>query len=493
MAEDTVSPLPRRTGLFLHISRISDERISSIEKHMRVGSTHRVRVTGSVDVEGWASVTLRPSEMEAAVLTYADCAPGMVLEGTVSSVEKYGLLVSFGTNVRGIVTSLHLSDVVTARPQLNRFKVGRKVTVRVLGVDAERRRLQLTCKKSLLQDEAPPLTSYGAATRGAVFTGFITRVVPKGVTVTFYDNVHGFVSARTLLRAGVEDPVEAYQLGQVVKALVLSADEAAGRLLLSLDAALGADNEVSSGSGGAEVSLGAVVSATVAAISDRAIQLAIDGVEGQRATMMPEHLADSAQVGREIAGRLSIGDTLDNLRIIEKRFSSGDFVVTRQPLLRDAALTAADAERPREKGRNAGSQAGVYPSEYDHLRRGSICVGSVSGVTEAGVFVRFGGRISGLAPAVLESKNGDDWDDGFELGDAVRCAIKVRSTSGGPEGAAREEPFGHEPRRRKGHLRVVDGAVVDGRSDAVRIGVPTARRPGRAVWCGPRLSIGVLR
>ena len=89
-----------------------------------------------------------------------------------------------------------------------RTKVGALVKVRVLEVDADKRRCLLTMKRSLLESTLPIVTSYAQAAAGAptlVTHGFVTALRPSlGMIVTFYDNVHGLVSEKEMAAAVIQ-------------------------------------------------------------------------------------------------------------------------------------------------------------------------------------------------------------------------------------------------------------------------------------------------
>ena len=46
-------------------------------------------------------------------------------------------------------------------------------------------------------------------------TGFVTKVAPFGLHVSFYGNVFGLLPAKALTRHGIHDPSEAFSSGQV--------------------------------------------------------------------------------------------------------------------------------------------------------------------------------------------------------------------------------------------------------------------------------------
>jgi len=63
----------------------------------------------------------------------------------------------------------------------------------VLEVDACRKRLLLTHKKSLLESPFPALTDYKDATPGTTFHGVVTAVRSFGCIVRFFNNIQGIV------------------------------------------------------------------------------------------------------------------------------------------------------------------------------------------------------------------------------------------------------------------------------------------------------------
>jgi uncharacterized protein len=80
------------------------------------------------------------------VSTLADLREGMVLEGTVTNVVAFGAFVDVGVHQDGLVHVSQLSDRFVRDPA-EVVKVGDRVTVRVLSVDAARQRVGLTMKK----------------------------------------------------------------------------------------------------------------------------------------------------------------------------------------------------------------------------------------------------------------------------------------------------------------------------------------------------------
>lgn len=76
----------------------------------------------------------------------ADLKIGMVLEGVVTNVANFGAFVDIGVHQDGLVHVSQLADYFVKDPQ-KEVAVGKIVTVRVLEVDAARKRISLTMKK----------------------------------------------------------------------------------------------------------------------------------------------------------------------------------------------------------------------------------------------------------------------------------------------------------------------------------------------------------
>lgn len=53
------------------------------------------------------------------------------------------------------------------------------------------------------------------AKKGLRCTGTVTKVGSFGIHVTFYGNVFGVIPAKSMVKHGIQDPSEAFNLGQV--------------------------------------------------------------------------------------------------------------------------------------------------------------------------------------------------------------------------------------------------------------------------------------
>jgi uncharacterized protein len=79
------------------------------------------------------------------VLEMKDLTPGMVLKGTVRNVIDFGAFVDIGVHQDGLVHISQMTERFIKHP-LEAVSVGDIVEVKVMGVDLQKKRIQLTMK-----------------------------------------------------------------------------------------------------------------------------------------------------------------------------------------------------------------------------------------------------------------------------------------------------------------------------------------------------------
>ena len=225
---------------YVHISNAFDKgkdtRTSDSEFNKKFSLNTIVPKLRILSTSNWmdnvASCATAPSIVSSPVLNHSDIEPGTIYRSVpVTANYNGGVLVQLGSGVKGFIPVVHLFDKTTngENPYRNKvktekFKVGKKIDVRCLVVDPSEKKCLLTAKKTLLtSDIDDPITSYSSLLPGKIANGFVTRVTKQGLTITFYNNVFGRVSARKLAEElGVEDPTLDYCVGDVIKARVVN-------------------------------------------------------------------------------------------------------------------------------------------------------------------------------------------------------------------------------------------------------------------------------
>jgi uncharacterized protein len=77
-----------------------------------------------------------------------DLQPGMMLQGTITNVAAFGAFVDVGVHQDGLVHVSHLAKKFIKDPH-ETVRVGEVVTVKVLAVDLQRKRISLSIKEAV--------------------------------------------------------------------------------------------------------------------------------------------------------------------------------------------------------------------------------------------------------------------------------------------------------------------------------------------------------
>ncbi|MBQ7074142.1 S1 RNA-binding domain-containing protein [bacterium] len=164
---------------------------------------------------------------------------GKVFDGVVSGVSSYGLFVTIGGTVEGLV---HISEItyghVNNIDQLG--KIGDKMQVKVIGL--ENGKISLSAKQ-LKEDPWEALPKKVKV--GDVFEGKVIRFVPYGVFVRVFDDINGLVHLSELSQKSVNNPNEVVKLGQSVKVKLILLDPKNRKIGLSMKDLDGETSETS--------------------------------------------------------------------------------------------------------------------------------------------------------------------------------------------------------------------------------------------------------
>ena len=90
-------------------------------------------------------------EFKAGIEKISDLKPGMRLDGVVTNVANFGAFVDIGVHQDGLIHISHLSDTFIKDPR-DAVKTGDMVKVKVLEVDADRKRISLSMKTTTDED-----------------------------------------------------------------------------------------------------------------------------------------------------------------------------------------------------------------------------------------------------------------------------------------------------------------------------------------------------
>jgi small subunit ribosomal protein S1 len=177
-------------------------------------------------------------EAEAKVLEqarFAGLTEGDIVTGKVRSLTTFGAFVELG----GIDGLLHISDISWSRVEKPEdvLEVGQELTLKVLKVDAEGKRVSLGLKQLQAEPWDAAATKYVPGER---VTGTVTRLMDFGAFVELEPGVEGLIHVSEMSWVKkVRKPSDMLKTGETVEAVVLSVSVAEKRISLGLKQALG--------------------------------------------------------------------------------------------------------------------------------------------------------------------------------------------------------------------------------------------------------------
>ena len=180
-------------------------------------------------------VVLEEEERAAKDRRYTEVKEGAILHGTVRSLTDYGAFVDIG----GVDALLHVSDISRSRihKPADALSVGQEVDVKVLKIDAEKRRISVGMK----QLEPDPWDTVAAKYRaGERARGTVERVLEFGAFVELEPGIEGLIHVSEMSWAKkVRTPSDIVNPGDTVEVVILSVNPGERRIALGLKQALG--------------------------------------------------------------------------------------------------------------------------------------------------------------------------------------------------------------------------------------------------------------
>jgi small subunit ribosomal protein S1 len=165
---------------------------------------------------------------------------GDKVKGPVKSITDFGVFVGLTAGIDGLV---HLSDLSWNEPgeaAVRNYKKGQEVEALVLAVDVERERISLGIK----QLDGDPFATYTTLNdRGALVTGKVKTVDPRGAEITLSDDIVGYLRASEISRDRVEDARNVLKEGDEVSVMIVNIDRKTRNIQLSIKAKDSADQQ----------------------------------------------------------------------------------------------------------------------------------------------------------------------------------------------------------------------------------------------------------
>ncbi|KAH7144542.1 hypothetical protein B0J13DRAFT_675857 [Dactylonectria estremocensis] len=375
--------IPGLSG-FVHISRVKDGKVDALYESsgpFKVGSEHKGRVIGYNEVDGVFQLSFEKTALEQQYLRLEDVPIAAVVTCEIEKVViketgVTGLILKIAEGITGLVPEAHLSDVRLQHPE-KKFREGMKVKARVLYTNLSKRQMRLTLKKTLVNSEAPVIKSYEDVVVGMQVPGTIVKIHATGAFIQFFGSIRGYLPVSEMSEAYIRDPNEHFRVGQVVSVHALDVDPETKRFVVSCKdpSAFGLDKQNALKA----LQLGDIISAKVTQKTED--QVFVELESGLKAILPVGQLTDkSASKNQYAFKRISVGQTISNLMVIDKNENRRAIILTQKPSLINA------------------SKSKTLLTRFEDAKEGKVLAGFVRNVTLTAVFVQFAGNLNALLP-----------------------------------------------------------------------------------------------
>ncbi|ODQ65143.1 nucleic acid-binding protein [Nadsonia fulvescens var. elongata DSM 6958] len=395
---------------FVHISRISDDRVENLSAESgpyKPGTVHRARVLGFSAVDNLYILSMEPKVLAQKFLRVVDVPVGEVISGEVSKIlPKGGLIIDISSNMSGIVNENNMSDIKLIYPE-KKFSIGMKIKARVLSIDTQHHKIKLTVKKTLVNTQDPIITSFESVKPGMKTSGTIIAFKPKGAIVEFFGGVRGFLPVSEISEAFIKDPKEHFRLGQTVTVRVVSVEAESRKLIVSCRT-----SDVINNAQAAQLEElipgKSIVSGTIIEKSKNDVVVEI-GAGHVRGVIVLGQLSDeTGDRARAIQKKMKVGQVIEELVVLEKNIPK-----------RFVTLSA-------KKALVEDAKKSLLPATFDDIKVGEQVIhGYVRSATPKGVFVGFAGNLTGLAlkQHISDDQFVSDPSSMFDVYQTVACTI----------------------------------------------------------------------
>ena len=256
----------------LHVTDISWKRINHPAEVLTVGQNVKVQVIRFNEDTQRISLGMKQLENDPWQAVADKYKVDEVYKGKVTNITDYGAFVELEDGIEGLV---HVSEMSWTRKNVHPGKIvstSEEVEVKVLEVDADKRRISLGIK----QCQPNPWAAYvDEHPVGSVITGKIKNITEFGLFIGLTDEIDGMIHLSDISweKSG-EEAVKDYTKGQEIEAKIIDVDVEKERISLGIKQL----SEDSVNQALANVKKGDTVKAVVKAVDDKGITVEVEGL-----------------------------------------------------------------------------------------------------------------------------------------------------------------------------------------------------------------------
>lgn len=256
----------------LHVTDISWKRINHPAEVLSVGQTVKVQVIKFNEDNQRISLGMKQLEADPWAAVVEKYNVSEVYTGKVTNITDYGAFVELEDGIEGLV---HVSEMSWTRKNVHPGKIvstSQEVEVKVLEVDADKRRISLGIKQCTPNPWAAYVEEHPV---NSIIEGKIKNITEFGLFVGLSDEIDGMIHLSDISwdKAG-EEAVKDYTKGQDIQAKIIDVDVEKERISLGIKQL--SENTLASALDG--LKKGDVVKATVVSTDDKGLNVEVNGV-----------------------------------------------------------------------------------------------------------------------------------------------------------------------------------------------------------------------
>ena len=216
----------------LHIKDISWLKIDKVEDALKTGDKIKVKILSVDKVKGKVAVGLKQTQEEPWDKFVKEMKLNDVVKGTVTSLTSYGAFVRVFDGVEGL---LHISDMSWTKNIKNPselLKKGQQVEVKIINIDEENRKINLSLKHLLENPWDKVEEKYKLGTK---IKGKVKNIAAFGVFIELEEGIDALLHIDDISwTESVRNPHKMYKVGDEVEAVVIQCDGATNKIKVGI-------------------------------------------------------------------------------------------------------------------------------------------------------------------------------------------------------------------------------------------------------------------
>lgn len=285
----------------LHVTDIAWHRVNHPSEALTVGQTVKVQIIRFNADTQRISLGMKQLESDPWVGADTQYAVGSLISGRVTNITDYGAFVELEPGIEGLV---HVTEMSWTKKNVHPSKIvstSQEVDVKVLDVDAAKRRISLGMKQCIPNPWAALQERY---TVGSEIEGIVKNVTEFGLFVGLGDDIDGMVHMSDISwKKSAEEAILEYEKGTKVRAKILDIDPEKERVSLGIKQ-LTSDPFEESMTG---LKKGAIVTCEITAVLDAGIEVSVAG--GLTGFIRQNELSRDRAEQRSV--RFAVGEKVD--------------------------------------------------------------------------------------------------------------------------------------------------------------------------------------